>query len=111
MNKYPREQMNILLLFTYVTLRLVADIQICRIPLIVAAEFPIDLIVKFAGPVEQWLIGCRIVPLGLALLARYEILDLENKVPFVVESKKVNKTPVRWSPEHICLDIEIFGFR
>ena len=36
------------LLFAHITVRLVADIQISRVPLIVAAEFPIDLIVKFA---------------------------------------------------------------
>lgn len=80
MDENPRKAVDKFLLFADITVGLVADIQITRIPLVISAEFPVDFIVEFARPVQKVFFRSRIVPLGLTAVAWYEILDLENEI-------------------------------
>lgn len=111
MDENPRKAVDKFLLFADITVGLVADIQITCVPLVIAAKLSVDFVVEFARPIQEVLLGSRIIPLRLTAVAWYEILDLENEVSQIVKSKEVDKSPIRCTPIHICLDVEVFGFR
>ena len=80
MDENPREAVDKFLLFTDVTVGLVTDIQITCIPVGITTEFLIDFIVEFARPIQEILLGSRVIPLRLTVRTGYKVFNLENEV-------------------------------
>ena len=98
------------LVFTNVTIGLVADVEIGHVPLVPFAQFGVHLVVKVLGPHDQILSVCGWLVLGSTLGTTDELTQIDHEIPtLVVQSKVMHETPVCWTVEHLCYSSLVFS--